>query len=226
MNNPYAEYELLSRRVGRTLNLGYSSGCYENADETTAVQGTGTLTSTGTAPSNNDTVTIDTTVYTYKTSLTGAAYEVLIGANAAAALANIKAAINGAAGAGSTYGTGTVAHPTVTAGTLTSTTLALTAISYGTVGNVATTETSSQLSFGAATLTGGANETNATVEAAILANTPAVEYQATIQKRVQLARKVGAVIGDFTTQRTSDAQTVAAVVLNTKEGSGTAKDLL
>lgn len=116
----------------------------------------GTLTSDATAPANNDTVTIDGHVYTYKTTLTGAANEVLIGASAAAALTNLKAAINGAAGAGSTYGTGTLAHTTVTAGTLTATTLLVVAQLAGPAGDaLATTETSAHLAWAGATLAGG-----------------------------------------------------------------------
>src|SRR5688572_4397371 len=87
-----------------------------------AVKATGTLTSDATAPSNNDTVTVGGYTYTFKTTLTGAAFEVLIGASAAAALDNLKSAINATAGAGTTYGTGTFAHPDVTATTNTDTT--------------------------------------------------------------------------------------------------------
>lgn len=43
------------------------------------------------------------------------AYEVLRGADAAASLANVISAINGSAGSGSTYSSGTVAHPLVVA---------------------------------------------------------------------------------------------------------------
>lgn len=123
---------------------------------------TGTLTSDATAPADGDTVTIGTQVYTFKTALTAAttAFEVLIGASAAAALTNLKAAINLAAGGGTTYGSLTPANTKVVAGTLTATTLLLTALISGTVGNAtATTETSAHLSFGAATLTGGVDPT-------------------------------------------------------------------
>lgn len=119
---------------------------------------TGTLTSDTTAPGDGDTVTIGTTVYTFKLVLTGAAYEVLIGASAAAALDNLKSAVNGTAGAGTTYGTGTVAHPTVAAVTNTNTTQLFVARTGGTAGNsIATTETSAHLSFGATTLASGAS---------------------------------------------------------------------
>jgi len=122
-------------------------------------QAFGTLTSNAISPANNDTVTIGTRVYTYKTTLTGAANEVLIGANAAAALTNLKAAINAAAGAGTTYGTGTLVHAEVTASTLTATTLLVLAIATGVVGNaIATTDTSVNLSWGSATLLGGAGD--------------------------------------------------------------------
>lgn len=55
---------------------------------------TGTLTSNNTNVSNNDTVTINSRVYTFKTTLTGAADEVLIGANADASLTNLANLIN------------------------------------------------------------------------------------------------------------------------------------
>lgn len=123
---------------------------------------TGTLTSTGVAPADGDTVTIGERTYTYKTALTGAADEVLIGASAAAALDNLKSAINGTAGAGTTYGTGTAAHEEVTAGTNTDTTQVVTSNEEGFGGNsIATTEASTVLSWGAATLASGAPGTAA-----------------------------------------------------------------
>lgn len=128
----------------------------QHASLTPGAQATGTLTSDATAPSDGETVVIGGVTYTYKTTLTGAAFEVLIGANAAAALTNLKSAINASAGAGTTYGTGTTAHPSVTATTSTSTTQVVQAIAAGTPGNAITTiETSAHLSWGGATLSGG-----------------------------------------------------------------------
>lgn len=109
-------------------------------------------------PLNNETVTLGSRTYTFKTTLTGAANEVLIGAALTNALDNLKAAINGAAGAGTLYGTGTVAHADIIAGAKTGTTLVVVAREAGTAGNaLASTETSATaLAFGGATLTGGA----------------------------------------------------------------------
>jgi hypothetical protein len=56
-----------------------------------------------TAPADNDTVTIGGQTFTFKTTLGSTAGNVLIGANAAASQANLISAINGSAGAGSTY---------------------------------------------------------------------------------------------------------------------------
>lgn len=117
---------------------------------------TGLLTASGGIPADNDTVTLDSVVYTFKTVLTGAAFEVLIGGSAANALTNLKSAVNLTGTIGVDYGTGTTKHPNLGAGTLTSTTLAFTANSIGSGGNtLATTETSSNLSFGNTTLSGG-----------------------------------------------------------------------
>jgi hypothetical protein len=120
-----------------------------------------TITSDLTNVANNNTVTIDTTVYTFKTVLTGAAYEVLIGATYAISLDNLADAVNAAtAGLGVTYGLGTVAHPTVTATTNTDTTQKFVARLTGTGGNsIATTETSAHLSFGGSTMSGGSVRT-------------------------------------------------------------------
>jgi hypothetical protein len=62
----------------------------------------------------NDTVVIGATTYTFKAT-PSTAYEVDVGADLATSIDNLVAAINAGAGEGSAYGTGTVAHPLVTA---------------------------------------------------------------------------------------------------------------
>jgi hypothetical protein len=117
---------------------------------------TGAITFSGTGTAN-DTVTIGARVYTLVAALT-AANQVLIGASAAATANNLLAAVNGATGAGTTYGTGTVPHQDVSARLDASAVIGLVAQEVGTAGNsIATTESGTGASFGAATLTGGLN---------------------------------------------------------------------
>lgn len=132
---------------------------------------TNTLTSTGTAVADGNTVTINTTVYTAKTSLSGGgtANQVLIGSTSdgSAFLANLKKAINGTGTAGIDYGVGTTANTDVVADTLTSTTLKVWARTLGTTPNAyETTETSSQLSWADTTLGGGTGASDPGVTAA------------------------------------------------------------
>jgi flagellar hook protein FlgE len=144
---------------------------YTNADvpavpAVAAQAATGTLTSSGTAPSDGDQVTIGGTTYTFKTTLTAAttADQVLIGASATTALANLVNAINGntadtngdgAAG----FGTSTVANASVTAGDTTPGSLiTLTAETPGTGGNsVVLTGGNTLTASGSGDLTGGAD---------------------------------------------------------------------
>lgn len=105
---------------------------------TESIQATGTLTVTGgpNAILNNDTVTLGAITYTFKTALTPAANEVLIGANDTAALNNLVAAITGGPGSGTLYGAGTVANATAQATIVTpGVTLRAYAIAGGTAGN-------------------------------------------------------------------------------------------
>jgi hypothetical protein len=129
----------------------------KNATTVTGASATTTLTSTGVAL-NNETMTIGTRVYTFKTALTGAADEILIGAAATNTLDNIKDAINRTTVSGTpgtTYGLGTVVNDLVSAGAKTATTLVLTAL-YPSIGNtVVTTETLTNFSFTGGTLASG-----------------------------------------------------------------------
>lgn len=111
-----------------------------------------------------ETVTIDGVVYSFVDVLSetnGAAAianQVLFGADSAAALDNLKLAINGGATEGTNYSTGTVAHPTVNATTNTDTAQVVEADTAGTAGNsIAVSETLSNGSWGVGvtTLSGG-----------------------------------------------------------------------
>lgn len=120
------------------------------------VAATGVLTFADNA-ANGETVTIGTKVYTFQTVLTNVDGNVLIGGTVGASIENLVAAITLGAGAGVTYAAATTLHPTVTASTDGVTpTMDATAKSPGAAGNaIATTETGGDLSWGAATLTGG-----------------------------------------------------------------------
>lgn len=90
--------------------------------------------------------------------------EVLIGANANATLANLKAAVNGAAGAGTTYSYVTVASTEVTAGAIDTGahTLAIAAKAAGIAGNLlASTDDSATLSFTSTVFAGGVDASTA-----------------------------------------------------------------
>jgi hypothetical protein len=125
---------------------------------------TGTITRTATNVSNNDTVTLGASTYTFKTALTPANGEVLIGADAAASLLNLARAINNSGTPGTDYQVA-AANASASAGTIVGSTLPLTALTAGTAGNsIALAETSAQLSVSGATLGGGVVAGGATGE--------------------------------------------------------------
>lgn len=141
----------------------------------------GTLTSTGTNVTDGDTATLGAVTYRFKTTM-AQANDVQRGADAATTLANLKKAINATGTAGTEYFAGTVVHPTIVAGALTSTTLAVAARVKGTAGNsLASTEVAATLSFGGATLTGGVDPTAAEfVDAFVIAlNGTGIGWRAT-----------------------------------------------
>lgn len=122
-------------------------------------QATAVLTSDATNVANAETVNVGGKVYTFQTALTNVDGNVLIGASAAASLANLTAAVTLAAGSGTTYAAATTANANVATAVATSTTITFTAAEAtkpGTAGNsLVSTETSAHLSYGAATFTGG-----------------------------------------------------------------------
>ncbi len=120
----------------------------------TEAKATSILTLSANATDGNS-VTIGSTKYTFKETL-GAAYDVLIGASASDTIDNLIAAINKAAGEGSTYGTGTVAHTLVTAAVGAGDTMGITAKTAGVAGNaIATTELSAVCSWTSTVMAGG-----------------------------------------------------------------------
>lgn len=148
--NDDGEFRLLDAN-GRRYRLRPESGT-----PTVAVAATGVL--TGTTIAADDTVTIGDETYVFVAALTDPAvpYEVLVGVSDSVSLDNLIAAVNGAAGEGTTYGTGTDAHPSVTAAAGAGDTIDFSAAVVGTGGNtIATTAALTSGDFGAATLTGG-----------------------------------------------------------------------
>lgn len=86
-------------------------------------------------PANAETVTINGRIYTFQTSLTNVDGNVKIGATASDTLDNLIAAINHAAGGGTTYAAATVIHATVTASAGAGDTMIATAKTSGVGGN-------------------------------------------------------------------------------------------
>lgn len=140
--------------AGDTITIGNRTYTFRAA--LTGVKATGLITSDATAPSAGDTVTINGVQYTFRSSLSSPAqaFEVLIGGSAAAALDNLKIAINASGGTeGTEYSVGTYAHPDVTATTNTNTTQLVEARQYGLKGNTFTlSEASTHLAWGASTM--------------------------------------------------------------------------
>lgn len=174
---------IIKRGMGKLIGLiinSHSSGTAKLIDGVeTGVAASGVLTSAGAcAPADfadqaltsdgvnfadNETVTIDTTVYRFKTT-PAAAYDVQIGASAAVSLDNLKAAINASGTAGTEYFAGTLEHPTVIATTNTDTVQTIRAKTIGTAANsIATTETGAHAAWGAATMANGVAVTNAKI---------------------------------------------------------------
>ena len=130
----------------------YSSGCASM----------GTLTISGT-PASGALVTIDTTAYDFRTTISTASNIVVIGGSAATALINLKLAITHGAGSGVKYSSA-ASHSSVTASTCGVATLIVRARSVGVAGNsIASTGTGATISFVAATLRLGKNKGTASV---------------------------------------------------------------
>ena len=141
------------------LDGGASTTLYVREAAGAAEAATGVLTLTGN-PIANETVVIDDVTYTFKASLVpDTAFVVLIGAAATNTIDNLIAAINAGSGAGTTYGTGTTAHPSVTAAVGSGDTMGVTASTPGATGSLITTaQTLTNGSWAASTLVGGSDD--------------------------------------------------------------------
>lgn len=136
------------------LDGGANTTLYVREAAGAVAQATATLTLTGNA-TENQTVTIGDKVYRFKAT-PAAINDVDIGGTASVTIDNLIAAINGAAGAGTLYFTGTVAHPLVTAAAGAGDTMDLTAKALGPAGNgIVLAETLSAGSWNRETTLGG-----------------------------------------------------------------------
>lgn len=151
---------LIANKVGLTPS-GYvnDSALWErikyllkNSTAVSGVAATGVFTSSG-AIGNNETVTIGSVVYRFRSTL-AQAYDVKIGGTDAITLDNLKHAINASGTAGTHYFAGTHAHPQVTATTNTDTAQTV-EVRYTHLLAVATTETCANCAWGGATVSGG-----------------------------------------------------------------------
>lgn len=119
------------------------------------VKATSTVTQTVADVSVDDTVTIGTTVYRFKSTML-AAYDVKIGVSAAVTLDNLKAAINASGTPGTEYFAGTLIHPTVTATTNAADSQVIEAKVVGIAGNlIATTSTAANLAWTSTVMASG-----------------------------------------------------------------------
>lgn len=142
------------------LDGGANTTLYVREADGAVVNAVGVLTLTGNAVAN-DTVTIGGVTYTF-VAVPTVAYDVDIGVSASVSIDNLIAAINAGAGAGTLYGTGTVANPWVTAAAGAGDTMDVTAKPDGEAGNaVTTTANLTAGSWGDPTLEGGVYDNGA-----------------------------------------------------------------
>jgi hypothetical protein len=114
---------------------------------------------------DTETVTVGGKTYTFQATLTDVDGNVDLGANNTEALANLAAAINLGAGAGTAYAASMTENPLVRAISSDATTLVVRSKVEGAIGNqIASTEAAGG-SWGAATLTGGSGDLQALIRA-------------------------------------------------------------
>lgn len=140
---------------GETITIGDRT--YTMKTALTGVRASQTLTSDNTQVSDGDQVQVAGVTYTFRTTVSQP-YDVHIVTDADTSLGNLVKAINASGSAGTDYGVGTVAHPRVTAGNVTSHATTITAIASGTAGNsLDIAENAAHLSVGGGNFSGGVN---------------------------------------------------------------------
>lgn len=166
--------QIWSRTIGtanNTLATTETSGHLSWADTTL---GGGTGASNPGVAATAATITINGRAYTFVVELsetsgaTAVVDQILYGGTEAAALDNMKLAINAGATAGTNYSTGTVVNADVEATTNTNTEQTILALVAGTVGNaITTTETLANTSWTSTVLTGGLEAETITIGAVV-----------------------------------------------------------
>jgi len=155
-NDITVEYSTSNQPPGS--NIGVSTvvnAILVNLKTSAGVVATSTVTQSTDDLADNETLTIGTTVYRFKSTPT-LAYDVKIGASAAITLDNLKSAINASGTPGTEYFAGTLIHPNVTATTNTNTTQVIDAKVVGIAGNlIATTSTAANYSWTSTVMAGG-----------------------------------------------------------------------
>lgn len=165
--------------IAATGQFTFKAGSNNAANTITAVTigatfARGFLTSTGVNVANNETVTINAKVYTFKNALTPAEGEILIGSTAANSLRNLISAINHTGVPGVDYKCAAI-HPEVRAvESVLSDVLTIVARVAGTAANAyVTQDTSANLGWGAATMVGGTASTSLLAATVLWTDTPA-----------------------------------------------------
>ncbi len=176
---------------GGASTISVTTGAMSSLGIGLGANASNTLSAIGNAVAN-ETIVIGATTYTFKATV-GAANDVAIGANIAATLSNLAAAVNAGAGAGIAYGSGTTANASATA-VAEATTVTFTAKTAGTTGNsIVSTETLTNMAFSnAATFTGGSGSAGLTTAAA--AQAALTNINSAIQSVAATRGNIGAAI--------------------------------
>lgn len=156
------------------------------ANDVTVAQASQTLTASGN-PSDTDSITIGSKTYTFQATLTDSDGNVHIGSDAESTLANLFAAINlsddgeSATGAGNDYAASMTRHPSVTAYSKDATTVVVKAPGAG-ANQIATTDSSTALSWGAATMANGDGNLHEFIESVLDLNQINSEVQLELKR--------------------------------------------